>query len=58
MKTLLTLSMLVLIVTTSIVSCNLFLKAEYDASALLTLICIVSLILSVNILSNKKVTLL
>jgi hypothetical protein len=49
--------MLVLIAITSIVSCKLFLQAQYDASALLTLTCIISLILSVNILSNKKVTL-
>jgi hypothetical protein len=57
MKTLFTLLMLVLISVASIVSCRLFMKAHYDISALLTLTCFVSIILSVYILSNKKVSL-
>ena len=57
MKTLFSLSMLVLITIASMVSCKLFMKAHYDISALLTLICVVSIILSVYVLSNKKVSL-
>ena len=57
MKTLFSLSMLVLISVASIVSCRLFMKAHYDISALLTLTSIGSIILSVYILSNKKTTL-
>jgi hypothetical protein len=57
MKTLFTLSMLVLITVVSIVSCKLFMRAHYDISALLTLTSIVSIILSVYVLSNKKVSL-
>jgi hypothetical protein len=57
MKTLFTLSMLVLITVASIVSCKLFMRAHYDISALLTLTSIVSIILSVYVLSNKKVSL-
>ncbi|HEV3223683.1 MAG TPA: hypothetical protein VGZ90_12435 [Puia sp.] len=57
MKTLFTLSMLVLITVASIVSCRLFMKAHYDISALLTLASFVSIILSVYILSNKNVRL-
>lgn len=54
MKTLFSLSMLVLITVASIVSCKLFMKAHYDISALLTLTSIVSLILCVYVISNKK----
>ncbi len=57
MKTLFTLSMLILISVASIVSCRLFIKAHYDISALLTLTSFVSIILSVYIISNKKVSL-
>jgi hypothetical protein len=57
MKTLFSLSMLVLITVASIVSCKLFMKSHYDISALLTLTSFVSLILSVYVLSNKKVRL-
>jgi hypothetical protein len=57
MKTLFSLSMLVLITVASIVSCKLFMKAHYDISALLTVTSFVSIILSVYVLSNKKVRL-
>ena len=57
MKTLFTLSMLVLITVASIVSCKLFMKAHYDISALLTLTSFVSVILAVYVISNKKVIL-
>ncbi len=57
MKTLFSLSMLVLITVASIVSCRLFMKSHYDISALLTLTSIVSLILTVYVLSSKKVNL-
>ena len=57
MKTLFTLSMLVLITVASIVSCKLFMRAHYDISALLTLTSFISLILAVYVISNKKVML-
>ena len=57
MKTLFTLSMLVLITVASIVSCKLFMKAHYDISALLTMTSFVSIILSVYVVSNKRVRL-
>jgi hypothetical protein len=57
MKTLFSLSMLVLIAVVGMVSCKLFMKADYDFSALLTLTSFVSIILSVYILSNKKISL-
>jgi len=57
MKTLFTLSMLVLITVASNVSCKLFMKAHYDVSALLTLTSFISVILAVYVISNKKVTL-
>jgi hypothetical protein len=57
MKTLFSLSMLVLITVASIVSCKLFMKSHYDISALLTITSFVSLILSVYVLSNKRVKL-
>lgn len=57
MKTLFSLSMLVLITVASIVSCKLFMKSHYDISALLTMTSFVSIILSVYVLSNKKVRL-
>ncbi|HEY4935958.1 MAG TPA: hypothetical protein VII44_05230 [Puia sp.] len=57
MKTLFTLTMLVLITVASIVSCKLFVKAHYDISALLTVTSILSIILSVYVLSNKKISL-
>jgi len=57
MKTLFSLSMLVLITVASIVSCRLFMKAHYDISALLTLTSFVSIILVVYVISNKKISL-
>ncbi|HMG68592.1 MAG TPA: hypothetical protein VK588_12930 [Chitinophagaceae bacterium] len=57
MKTLFSLSMLVLVTVAGIVSCKLFMKAHYDISALLTVTSFVSIILSVYILSNKKIRL-
>ena len=57
MKTLFSLSMLVLITVASIVSCKLFMKSHYDISALLTITSFVSIILSVYVISNKKVRL-
>ncbi|HEY8734782.1 MAG TPA: hypothetical protein VIL90_09470 [Puia sp.] len=56
MKTLFSLSMLVLITVASIVSYKLFIKAHYDLSALLTVTSIVSIILSVYVLSSKKIS--
>jgi hypothetical protein len=57
MKTLFSLSMLILVTVASIVSCKLFMKSHYDISALLTITSFVSIILSVYVLSNKKVRL-
>ena len=57
MKTLFTLSMLVLVTVAGIVSCKPFMKYHYDISALLTLASFVSIILSIYLVSNKKVTL-
>jgi hypothetical protein len=57
MKTLFTLSMLVMITVASVVSCKLFMKAHYDVSALLTLTSFISVILAVYVVSNKKVIL-
>lgn len=55
MKTLFSLSMLVLISVAGIVSCRLFMKAHYDSSALLTITSFVSIILSIYMLSNKRI---
>ncbi|HEV7424009.1 MAG TPA: hypothetical protein VGO21_02345 [Candidatus Paceibacterota bacterium] len=57
MKTLFTLSMLVLVTVAGIVSCKLFMKYHYDISALLTLASFVSIILCIYLVSNKKVIL-
>ena len=57
MKTLFTLSMLVLVTVAGIVSCKLFMKYHYDISALLTLASFLSIIFSIYLVSNKKVTL-
>ena len=57
MKTLFTLSMLVLVAVAGIVSCKLFMRYHYDISALLTLASFVSIILCIYLISNKKVTL-
>ena len=57
MKTLFTLSMLILVTVAGIVSAKLFMKYHYDISALLTLASFVSIILSIYLVSNKKVTL-
>jgi hypothetical protein len=57
MKTLFTLTMLVLITVASIVSCRLFMRAHYDLSALLTLTSFVSFILAVYVVSSKRIRL-
>jgi hypothetical protein len=57
MKTLFSLFMLVLITVASIVSCRLFMKSHYDLSALLTLTSIVSFIMTVYVISYKRVRL-
>ena len=57
MKTLFTLSMLVLITVAGIVSCRLFMRAHYDISALLTLTSFISIILSVFVVSSKRIRL-
>jgi len=57
MKTLFTLSMLVLVTVAGIVSCKFFMRYHYDISALLTLASFVSIILCIYLVSNKKVTL-
>ena len=56
MKTLFSLTMLILIAAASFISCRLFMKAHYDISALLTLTSIVSIILSVYVLSSRKIS--
>ncbi|HEY2647852.1 MAG TPA: hypothetical protein VGI38_01615 [Puia sp.] len=57
MKTLFTLSMLVLISIGGIVSSKLFMKYHYDISALLTLASFLSIILCIYLVSNRKVIL-
>ncbi len=57
MKTLFTLLMTILIAITGIVSCRLFVHDHYNFSALLTLTSVVSIILCIDILSNKKIAL-
>ena len=57
MKTLFTLSMLILVAIGGIVSCKLFMKYHYDISALLTLTSFISIILCIYLVSNKKVIL-
>ncbi|HET7002067.1 MAG TPA: hypothetical protein VFI33_12185 [Puia sp.] len=57
MKTLFTLSMLILVTIAGIVSCKLFMKYHYDVSALLTLASFVSMILCIYLISSKKVIL-
>ena len=57
MKTLFTLSMLILVTIAGFVSCKLFMKSHYDVSALLTLASFVSMILSIYLASSKKVIL-
>jgi hypothetical protein len=57
MKTLFSLSMLVLVTIAGIVSCKLFMKYHYDLSALLTLTSFISIILCIYLISNKKVIL-
>jgi hypothetical protein len=54
MKTLLSIIMPVLIFITCFVSCKLFFKSDFYASALLYLTCYLSIILWVEILSQKK----
>jgi hypothetical protein len=55
MKTLFSLAMLILTTTASILSCRLFMKYHYDISALLTLTSIVAIILTVYVISSKKI---
>jgi hypothetical protein len=57
MKTLFSLTMLVLTTVASILSYRLFLKSHYDISALLTMTSIISIILTVYVLSSKKISL-
>ena len=57
MKTLFSLSMLILITVASIVSCKLFFHAHYDISALLTIAGFMSIVLTVYVLSSKKISL-
>ena len=57
MKTLLTLTMLVLIVISGIAAFNLFEKSHYLFSALLIVASYLSAALSIYIISNKKVVL-
>ncbi len=57
MKTLFTLSVLVLVTIAGIVSCKLFMKYHYDLSALLTLASFFSIILCIYLVSSKKVIL-
>jgi hypothetical protein len=57
MKTLFSLSMLVLLTIAGIVSCKLFMKYHYDLSALLTLTSFVSIILCIYLISSKQVIL-
>jgi hypothetical protein len=54
MKTIITLSILLLVTISSIVSCNLFLKDHYDLSALLTITSIASIVVAVYFLNQKK----
>lgn len=56
MKTLFSLSMLVLIAVSSFVSYKLFFHSHYDFSALLTLAGFMSLVLTVYVLSSKKIS--
>jgi hypothetical protein len=55
MKTIIGLSILLLVALASVASCKLFQKDEYDLSAMLTLASVVSIILSVYILSERKI---
>jgi len=57
MKTLFTLSMLILVTIAGIVSYKLFMKSHYDISALLTIASFISMILSIYLASSKKVIL-
>jgi hypothetical protein len=57
MKTLFTFLMVILITMTGIASSRLFMHFHYGVSALLTLTSVVSLMLLVNVLGNKKVVL-
>lgn len=57
MKTLFSLSMLILIAAASFVSFKLFYKTHYDVSALLTLTSFMAVTLTVYVLSSKKISL-
>jgi hypothetical protein len=56
MKTLFSLSMFMLTAVASFVSYKLFFKAHYDISALLTLTSFIAVILTVYVLSSKKIS--
>jgi hypothetical protein len=56
MKTIIGLSILLLVALAAIASCKLFQKDQYDLSALLTLASVVSIILSVYVLSEKRIS--
>jgi hypothetical protein len=56
MKTLFSLSMSILIAVAGFVSYKLFFKSHYDISALLTLTSFISVILTVYVLSSKKIS--
>ena len=56
MKTLFSLSMLILIAVASFVSYKLFFKSHYDISALLTMTSFASITLTVYVLSSKKIS--
>ncbi len=57
MKTLLSITMLILVTISGFVSSRMFTNAWYNVSALLTLTSVVAVILLVNLLSNKKAVL-
>jgi hypothetical protein len=56
MKTLFSLSMLILITVASFVSYKLFFKSHYDISALLTMTSFAAITLTVYVLSSKKIS--
>jgi hypothetical protein len=56
MKTIISLSILLMVAIASVASYKLFIDYRYDISALLTLCSIVTLFLSIFILSDKKIS--
>ena len=55
MKTLFSISMLILIAVASFISYKLFFRAHYDISALLTLTSYIAITLTVYVLSSRKI---